>query len=90
MDDRAPLREAGAHSVAARHLGLGRAQVGFGDLDILAVLLRVEPRQQVTFLDRCSDIDRAGQDLAVDSEADIGLVAGAGSRRSTRPSNDAN
>ena len=62
--------------LAPRHLGIRLCDLGFGDLEVLPVLLRVEPRQKLALLDLRPDIDRPFEDLAVDSKADIGLVAG--------------
>src|SRR5208283_2597904 len=59
----------------AGHLGVRRRDLGLGDLKILAVLLGVEPSEEIPLLDLRSDIDRPLQDLAVDPEANIGLVA---------------
>ncbi len=62
-------------ALAPRLLGLRGRDLGFGDLEILTVLLRVEPAEEVTLLDRRPDIDRPLEDLAADPEPDIGLVA---------------
>jgi hypothetical protein len=61
--------------LAPRHLGLSRGNVGFGDFEVLLELLWVEPRQEVALFDRRPDINRPLEDLAVDPEADIGLMA---------------
>ena len=61
--------------LAARHLGLRSRDLGFGDLEFLTVLLRVEPGEEVVLFDLRSDIDRPCEDLAVDPETDIRLVA---------------
>src|SRR5262249_37743183 len=60
--------------LASRHLGIRLGDLGFGDLEILAVLLRVEPGEEVTLFYLSSDIDRPLEDLAVHSKPDIRLV----------------
>ena len=61
--------------LAAGHFGFGCSDIGFGDLEVLAVLLRVEPGEEIALFDLCPDIDRPFEDLAVDAKAEIGLIA---------------
>ena len=62
-------------ALAARHLRFRGREFGFGDFDILTVLLRVEPGKKIALLYRCPNINRPLEDFAVDPKADIGLVA---------------
>jgi hypothetical protein len=55
--------------------------LGFCDFEVLAVLLRVEPGEEIVFLDLGPHIDGPLEDLAVDPKAEIGLGSGAESRR---------
>ena len=50
-------------------------ELGLGALDLQLQVLRIEPRHHVAGVHAVADIDDAGDDLAGDAEAEIGLVA---------------
>ena len=62
--------------LAPGHFGFGCRDLGFRDLEVLPVLLRVEPGEEIVLLDLRPDIDGPFEDLAVDPKAEIGLIAG--------------
>ena len=52
-----------------------RGELGLGAFDLQPEVLRIEPRDHVAGVHAIADIDDAGDDLAGDAEAEIGLVA---------------
>jgi hypothetical protein len=56
-------------------VGFGRGEGGAGVVDGQAIVGGIELGDQVARLDRRADIDGAGDDLAGDAEAEIGLDA---------------
>ena len=52
-----------------------RGELGLGAFDLQLQVLRIEPRHDVAGVHAVADIDDAGDDLAGDAEAEIGLVA---------------
>ena len=58
-----------------REVGGRRGELGLGAFDLQLQVLRIEPRHHVAGVHAVADIDDAGDDLAGDAEAEIGLVA---------------
>jgi hypothetical protein len=61
--------------LAAGRFGFGCSDLGFRDLEVLMVLLRVEPGEEVALLHLRPDVNLPLSDLAVDLKADVGLIA---------------
>jgi hypothetical protein len=60
--------------LAAGHLGVRCGDLGFRDFEVLPILLRIEPGDQITFLHFRTNIDWPLENFAVNPKADIGLV----------------